>query len=127
LGAFREGLIARYPPRRDDHPRVLEGQAKSLAERTGQSLEDALEAISGTGAGQQLRDLARGSHRNEKADEWQEGLLRERADERLRDLLASGALLHSTEEEHHYSWVGGYVEWLEGKEAREQYYAGMVE
>lgn len=107
---------------------VLEGQAKILSERTGQSFEGALESISATDAGQQLRDLAQGSHRHEKAGEWQEGLLRERADERLRDLLASGALLHSTtQEEHHYSWVEGYVEWLEGKEAREQYYALLAE
>jgi desulfoferrodoxin (superoxide reductase-like protein) len=55
------------------------------------------------------------------------GLLRERADERLRDLLESGALLHTPEEEHHYSWVEGYVEWLEGKDAREQYYALLTE
>ena len=53
--------------------------------------------------------------------------MRERADERLGDLLASGALLHSAEEEHHYSWVEGYVEWLEGKEVREQYYALLAE
>ncbi len=85
--------------------------------------------VCATDAGRQLRELAQGPHRNEKADEWQEGLLRERADERLRELLlASGGVLHSTEEEHlHYSWVEGYVEWLEGKEAREQYYALLEE
>ena len=106
---------------------VLEHQAKTLAGRTGQSFEEALEAVSGTDAGRQLRELAQGPHRGESADEWQGSLLRERAEERLRDLLASGALLHSTEEEHHYSWVEGYVEWLEGKEAREQYYALLAE
>jgi hypothetical protein len=106
---------------------VLEHQARTVAGRTGQSFEEALEAVSGTDAGRQLRDLAQGPHRSESADEWQGGLLRERADERLRDLLASAALLHSTEEEHHYSWVEGYVEWLEGKEAREQYYALLEE
>jgi hypothetical protein len=108
---------------------VLEHQAKSLAGRTEQSFEEALEAVSGTHAGRQLRELAQGPHRSERADEWQGSLLRERADERLRrDLLAaSGALQQGTEEQHHYSWVEGYVEWLEGKEAREQYYALLAE
>lgn len=107
---------------------ALGSQARTLAERTGQSFEEALEAVSGTDAGRRLIDLAQGSHRHEKAGEWREHLLQERADERLRYLLESGALLHDApEEEHRYSWVEGYVEWLEGKEAREQYYALLAE
>jgi hypothetical protein len=51
----------------------------------------------------------------------------ERAGERLRYLLATGALLYPAQEVHHYSWVEGYIEWLEGKEAREQYYALLEE
>src|SRR5436190_14956407 len=83
---------------------VLERQAKILAWRTGQSLESALEVVCGTGAGRLLRELAQGTHRNQQADEWQEGLVRERADERMRGLLAPGTLLHLVaEEEHHYS------------------------
>jgi hypothetical protein len=29
--------------------------------------------------------------------------------------------------ERHYSWVEGYMEWLEGKEARAEYYALLEE
>jgi hypothetical protein len=39
---------------------VLGSQAKILAEHTGQSLEGALEAVSVTSAGCQLRELAQG-------------------------------------------------------------------
>jgi hypothetical protein len=106
---------------------VLGNQANILVKRSGQSLEGSLEVVCGTEAGRQLRELAQGPHRNQKADEWQEGLVRERADKRMRDFLASGALLHLAEEEYHYSWVEGYVEWLEGKEAREQYYELLAE
>jgi hypothetical protein len=31
------------------------------------------------------------------------------------------------EEEHHYSWVEGYMEWLRGKEARTDYHALLEE
>ena len=29
---------------------------------------------------------------------------------------------NSQEERRHYPWLGGYLQWLEGKEAREEYY-----
>ena len=61
---------------------VLVQQAKARAKQTGETLEEALEAVLETEAGSQLRDLREGSHRAEKADEWQEGVARERADER---------------------------------------------
>ncbi len=61
---------------------VLVRQAKARAKRTGETLEEALEAVLETEAGSQLRDLREGSHRDEKADEWQEGVAHERADER---------------------------------------------
>jgi hypothetical protein len=52
---------------------VLMCQAKSLAQRGGQYLEDARQAVSDTEAGRQLRDLAQGEHRHEKAKKWQGG------------------------------------------------------
>jgi hypothetical protein len=105
---------------------VLGRQAKFLVERTGQSLEGALEAVSGTRGGRQLRELAQGSHCDEKADEWQESLLRERADERLRDFLGSDTVPRFTVERH-YSWVENYMAWLEGKEVRTEYHALLEE
>jgi hypothetical protein len=105
---------------------VLEDQAMILVERTGQPLEDALEAVSVTNAGRQLRELAQGSHCDEKADEWQESLLRERADKRLRDFLGSDTVPRFAVERH-YSWVENYMEWLEGKEARPEYHALLEE
>jgi hypothetical protein len=29
------------------------------------------------------------------------------------------------EERRHYPWLGGYLQWLEGKEAREEYYGRL--
>jgi hypothetical protein len=46
---------------------ALMPQAKALAHRSGHSLEDARQAVSDTEAGRQLRDLANGEHRHEKA------------------------------------------------------------
>ena len=88
---------------------VLGGQAKALLEQTGQTFDAALEAVSKTDAGRQLRELASGEHRNKSAREWQAGLAQERAEER------------------HYWWIEGYMEWLEGKEARAEYYTFLEE
>ena len=59
---------------------VLANQAKSLAERTGQAFESALGVVADTEAGQQLRELANGEHRHEKAREWQARVRFERAE-----------------------------------------------
>jgi hypothetical protein len=57
-------------------------QAEARTERTGEPLEEALEAVLKTEAGSQLRDLRNGTHRAERAYEWQEGIAWERAQER---------------------------------------------
>jgi len=88
---------------------VLTRQAKALVERTGQSFQSALQAVSETDAGRQLRELASGEHRNEMARDWQVDLALKRAEER------------------YCSWLEGYLEWLEGKEARAEYYARLEE
>jgi hypothetical protein len=105
---------------------VLARQAKAQADRTGQPFEDALAAVLKTEAGRQPRELENEPHVHQKARDWQEALLLERAKERLIHLMASDAPSHQ-EEERHYSWVEGYIEWLEGKEAREQYYVFLEE
>ncbi len=105
---------------------VLVRQAKTLADRSGQSLEDALEVVADTEAGRQLRELANGEHQHEKAQDWQASVLWERAEGRLTHLVASDALSRFAAERH-YSWVEGYMEWLEGKEARAQYHALLEE
>jgi hypothetical protein len=105
---------------------VLGSQAKIRVERTGQSLEDALEVVSATYAGRQLRELVQGSHCDEKADEWQEGLVWVRADARRMHHLASDTVSRFAVERH-YSWVENYMEWLEGKEARPEYHALLEE
>ena len=88
---------------------VLRRQAKALVEQSGQSFKAAMETVSNTDAGRQLIELAEGPHRNQRAREWQEGLAWERAEER-----------------HHF-WIEGYLEWLEGKEARGEYYTLLEE
>jgi hypothetical protein len=88
---------------------VLTRQAKALLEQSGQTFEAALEAASKTDAGRQLKELASGEHRDEKVRKWQLSLVRERAEERRS------------------AWLVGYMEWLEGKEARAEYYAHLEE
>jgi plasmid stabilization system protein ParE len=105
---------------------VLERQAKALANQSGKSLEDARQAVSDSEAGRQLRDLANGEHRHEKARHWQGSVFWDRAEERSMYLFASEALSCFVAERH-YSWVEGYMEWLEGKEQRAHYHALLEE
>jgi len=105
---------------------VLARQAKSLADRIGQPFENALEIVTDTEAGRQLRELANGEHRYERARDWQAGMLWDRAEERLTQLIASDALSGFVAERP-YSWLEGYMEWLEGKEARSEYHALLEE
>jgi hypothetical protein len=61
---------------------ILARQAKARAERTGESFEEALKAVRKTEAGRQLEELSQGPHRDKRAEEWQEDMSRERAEER---------------------------------------------
>ena len=101
-------------------------QANALAHRSGQSLEDARQAVADTEAGRQLEGLAQGEHRHEKAQAWQASVFWDRAEERLMHHFGSEALSRFVAERH-YSWLEGYMEWLEGKEERVQYYALLEE
>jgi predicted component of type VI protein secretion system len=65
---------------------VLLRQAKARADRTGESIEEALEAVLNTEAGTQLRELRDVPHDEESVKEWQVGMARERAQERAEDL-----------------------------------------
>ena len=58
--------LAGEGPRRSDRP----------------TLEDALEALMGTEVGRHLKELRNGPHHDERAQEWQESLARERTEER---------------------------------------------
>jgi hypothetical protein len=104
-----EGVVHREQTVSEMVDEVLARQANALVERTERSFEAALEFVSRTDAGHQLRELAEGPHRGERAREWQVGLARERAEERR------------------YLWIEGYMEWLEGKEAQGEYYALLEE
>jgi hypothetical protein len=108
---------------------VLGRQAKAMLAQTGESFESALEAVASTEAGQQLRELANGEHRLEKAQDWQVSLFEERAESRrLMDLgNASERTLSRFVAERHYSWVENYMEWLKGKEERPEYHALLEE
>jgi predicted component of type VI protein secretion system len=65
---------------------VLMRQAKARAERTGESIEEALEAVLNTEAGTQLRELRDAPHGEESVEEWQVGMARERAQKRAEHL-----------------------------------------
>jgi len=65
---------------------VLMRQAKARADRSGEPIEEALEAVLNTEAGTQLRELRNVPHDEESVEEWQVGMARERAQERAEDL-----------------------------------------
>ncbi len=65
---------------------VLMRQAKARAERTGEPIEEAMEAVLNTEAGAQLRELRDLPHDEDSVEEWQVGVARERAEERAEDL-----------------------------------------
>ena len=71
---------------------VLVRQAKALAQRSGYSLEGARQIVADTEAGRQLRDLADGEHRHEKAQVWQASVFWDRADQRYMHRIGSEAL-----------------------------------
>jgi hypothetical protein len=105
---------------------VLRRQAKALVERTGCSPQEALEAVLQTDAGGELWQLREGPRIQEKARDWQEHILRDRVLERLEHMVTSDAVWRFATERR-YSWVEGYLEWLEGKEARAEYHARLEE
>ena len=65
---------------------VLMRQAKARAERRGEPIEEAMEAVLSTEAGKQLRGLRDGPHGEEGVEEAQVDAARERAKERVEDL-----------------------------------------
>ena len=58
---------------------VLMCQAKAGADRSGEPIEEAMEAVLNTEAGQQLRDLRNGPHSEESIEQAQVGVARERS------------------------------------------------
>jgi hypothetical protein len=122
----REKSVQQHQSVQEMAEEVLERQAMALAHQSGDSLEDARQAVSDTEAGRQLRDLAQGEHSYEKAQDWQGSVFWGRAEERLMHLYCSEALSRFVADRH-YSWVEGYMEWLEGKEERAQYHALLEE
>ena len=65
---------------------VLMRQAKARAERSGEPIEEAMEAVLSTEAGKHLRELRDGPHGKESVEESQLDVARERAKERAEDL-----------------------------------------
>jgi hypothetical protein len=65
---------------------VLMRQAKARAERRGEPIEEAMEAVLGTEAGKQLMELRDGPHGEEGVEETQVDAARERAKERAEEL-----------------------------------------
>ena len=64
---------------------ILLRQARTLAQRTGAPLLEALEAVVETPAGLQLEELRGGPHQEEEARYWQANLLFERVSEQAGD------------------------------------------
>jgi hypothetical protein len=64
---------------------VLARQAGERANRTGEPFEGALKSVLEIEAGRQLGELRDGPNRNERAEQWQEDLVQQRAQERKRE------------------------------------------
>ena len=122
----REKSMQQYQSVSEMAEEALMRQAMALAHQSEDSLVDARQAVSDTEAGRQLRDLAQGEHRHERAQDWQGSVFWDRAEERLMHPIASEALSRFVAERH-YSWLESYMEWLEGKEERAQYHALLEE
>ena len=69
---------------------ALSRQARALAQRTGEPLVEALEAVLETPAGRQLEELRWGPHRHEETRYWQANLLFERVSEQAGHPLSAG-------------------------------------
>ena len=65
---------------------VLMRQAKARAERSGEPIEEAMEAVLNTEAGAQLGELRDVPRDEESVEQWRLGMARERAQERAEDL-----------------------------------------
>jgi hypothetical protein len=85
---------------------VLARQAGARVERTGESLEESLKAVLETEAGRRLEELRDGEHRDERADQWQPNLPRERAEERRQGKLEERGRLREAErsQARHAAW-----------------------
>lgn len=100
----------------------LTRQAEALSEGNDQPFEEAFAQVLETPAGRQLGELADGPHRHEKTAEWQAGLLADREAQRPAHLREAGSA------DARYSWLGRYVEWVEGTDGgREEYHAFLRE
>jgi hypothetical protein len=88
---------------------VLKRQARTLAGRTRETLDQAMSATLKTNAARQLEELSESAYSEQKAAEWQARLPWVRAEER------------------HYMWLESYMEWLRGKERRTHYHALLEE
>src|SRR5215218_10527547 len=76
---------------------VLARQAAARAKQTGESLEASLRAVLQTEAGRRLGQLRDGVHRDERAEQWQPSLARERAEERRQAQLEERRRLKAEE------------------------------
>jgi len=65
---------------------VLMRQAKVRADRSGEPIEEAMEAVLNTETGKQPKELRDGPHSEESLKEAQVGVARERAQERVEHL-----------------------------------------
>ena len=105
----------------------LARQAEALSEATGQPFEEAFAQVLKTPAGRRLGELADGPHRHEKAADWQAGLLTEREARRPAHLRAS-EIGHEDSEGGRHSWLGDYMDRVDGTEGRdEEYHAQLRE
>lgn len=92
---------------------------------------DVYKTVLETEAGRQLGELRDGPHRHDGAREWQESLLRERTEERLRHFglpvpaEIPDAYLPPRVADRHYSWLEDYLAWLDEKEGRSEYHVWL--
>jgi hypothetical protein len=65
---------------------ILMRQAKARADRSGEPIEEAMEAVLNTEAGKQLKELRDGPHGDEGVEEWQVSIAQNRSRKRVEEL-----------------------------------------
>jgi hypothetical protein len=103
----------------------LARQAEALSEGNSKTFADAYAEVLETPARRQLGELANGPHRHEKAAEWQTGLLTDREARRPARLRTSEGGHEGGHEvgEDSLSWLGRYMDRVEGTDGREEYHS----
>ena len=108
----------------------LARQAVALSEGSTLPFEESFAQVLKTPAGRRLGEIADGPHRHEKAVDWQASLIADREARRpahLRTHLRASEGGNEDGEGGRNSWLGRYMDRVDGTDGREEYHAQLRE